>query len=137
MSYCFCSSSSLSLNSANTVFAKKAAPISRLRIRERQFVRTGTDILCPATNCQRGFPLGEQKMLEQTIDIGHYAKVPLHISRSKVSESAKGLWRELAFMSSPEKPQVWIRQESLAEKMGLSTRSIRRLITELEKAQLI
>ena len=75
-------------------------------------------------------------MLEQ-VDIGHYAKIPIHIARANVSESAKAVWRELAFMSSPEKPQAWIRQESLAEKMGLSTRTIRRLITELEKASLI
>lgn len=75
-------------------------------------------------------------MLEQ-VEIGHYAKIPIHIARAKVSKSAKSLWIELALVSSPEKPQVWIRQESLAEKMGVSDRTIRRLIIELEKARLI
>lgn len=75
-------------------------------------------------------------MLEQ-VEIGHYAKIPIHIARAKVSKSAKSLWIELALVSSPEKPQVWIRQESLAEKMGVSDRTVRRLIIELEKARLI
>jgi hypothetical protein len=75
-------------------------------------------------------------MLEP-VDIGHYAKIPIHIARAKVSKSAKSLWIELALVSSPEKPQVWIRQESIAEKMDVSDRTVRRLITELENARLI
>ncbi len=50
--------------------------------------------------------------MTKRINIGHYARVPLYIARAPVSEMAKSLWRELAFVSSPEKPAVWVRQQN-------------------------
>ena len=76
-------------------------------------------------------------MNNENIDIGHYARIPMHIARAKVSENAKAVWREMAFFSSPEKPEIWVRQENMAEKLGLSIRTIRRLLEQLEERDLI
>ncbi len=76
-------------------------------------------------------------MTTKKIDIGHYARVPLYIARAPVSEMAKSLWRELAFVSSPEKPAVGVRQHNFADKLNCCTRTIRRLIKELLEAKLI
>ena len=75
--------------------------------------------------------------MTKRINIGHYARVPLYIARAPVSEMAKSLWRELAFVSSPEKPAVWVRQQNFADKLKCCTRTIRRLIKELLEAKLI
>lgn len=64
-------------------------------------------------------------------------KIPLHILRSKISPSAKLLWIELSLVSSPKRPQVMVQPEELAAKMNLSVRTIRRLVAELVKAQLL
>ncbi len=50
-------------------------------------------------------------------EIGHYARTPLHGARAPVSETAKAMWRELAFLSSPEDPIVWVRQADFAKKL--------------------
>ena len=56
-------------------------------------------------------------------DFGQYAKIPLHVARAAVSETAKAVWRELAFILRPHSPTVWLRQETLSQKLNLSTRT--------------
>ncbi|MEI6806701.1 MAG: helix-turn-helix domain-containing protein [Myxococcaceae bacterium] len=64
-------------------------------------------------------------------------RVPLYVIESKISPSAKLLWVELALVSSPKKPQVFIDLKALAEKIGRSKATVSRLIREIEKAGLI
>ncbi len=75
--------------------------------------------------------------MSSTIDIGHFARIPLHVAHANVPERAKGLWRELAFLSSPEKPNVWLRQQTLAEKLQCSVDVVGRSIKTLIKAGLL
>jgi hypothetical protein len=70
-------------------------------------------------------------------DIGHYARIPLHIARANVSETAKAMWRELAFLSSPESPVVWVRQSDFAKKLKCCTKTIQRALKELVEAELL
>ncbi|MEI6806004.1 MAG: helix-turn-helix domain-containing protein [Myxococcaceae bacterium] len=63
--------------------------------------------------------------------------VPLHVINSKISASAKMLWIELALVSSPKKPLVFVDKKILAEKIGRSKATLSRLIRELEKAGFI
>lgn len=69
-------------------------------------------------------------------EIGHFARIPLHVARADISETAKGLWRELAFLSSP-RPQVWVRQESFAQKLNKCVKTVQRALKELAAAGLI
>ena len=64
-------------------------------------------------------------------------RIPLHVIKSKISPSAKLLWIELALLSSPKKPQVFVDLKALAEKIGRSKTTVSRLIRELEKAELL
>jgi len=70
-------------------------------------------------------------------EIGHFARIPLHVARADISETAKGLWRELAFLSSPQCPNVWVRQQSFAEKLRKCVKTIQRALKELIDAGLI
>ncbi len=72
-----------------------------------------------------------------TIDIGHFARIPEHVAHARVPERAKGVWRELAFLSSPEKPKVWVRQQTLADKLGCSVDTVYRSLRALVKAGLL
>lgn len=69
--------------------------------------------------------------------IGHFARIPLHVARADVSETAKGLWREFAFLSSPEVPTFWVRQETFAKKLNKSVKTIQRALKELAAVGLI
>ncbi len=64
-------------------------------------------------------------------------KIPVHILEAKISPSAKLLWIELSRVSSPKRPQVLANPNTMSEKMGLSVRTIRRLIRELVDAGLL
>ena len=69
--------------------------------------------------------------------MSRFIKIPTHILDSKISASAKLLWIELARVSSPKRPQVVANPKALAEKMGLSVSTVRRIIRELVKAELL
>lgn len=70
-------------------------------------------------------------------DIGHYARIPLHVARADVSETAKGLWREFAYISSPQVPTFWVKQENFAQKLKKSVKTVQRALKELAAAGLI
>lgn len=70
-------------------------------------------------------------------EIGHFARIPMHVARADVSETAKGLWRELAFLSSPQKPQVWVNQKNFADKLNKCVKTIQRALKQLIEAGLI
>jgi len=69
--------------------------------------------------------------------IGHFARIPVHVARADVSETAKGLWRELAFLSSPQCPRVWVKQENFAQRLNKSVKTVQRALKELIAAGLI
>ena len=71
------------------------------------------------------------------VAIGRFAMVPESILRSEVSDKAKLLWMELSLFCSPDKPNLWIRQLTMAEKLSCSVRHIGRLVKELIKANLL
>jgi|GEM_PF-3503108 len=70
-------------------------------------------------------------------EIGHFARIPLHVARADISETAKGLWRELAFLSSPRVPTVWVCQRVFAEKLNKCVKTVQRALKELLDAGLI
>jgi hypothetical protein len=70
-------------------------------------------------------------------DIGHFARIPLHVARADVSETAKAMWRELAFLSSPESPIVWVRQADFAKKLNCCNKTIQRALKELVASNLL
>lgn len=76
-------------------------------------------------------------LVEQTIDIGHYARVPYHVATAKISSRARDVWTLLAMNCTPENPEVWIRQGTLAEQLHCSTDTTCRATQELVKKGLL
>ena len=76
-------------------------------------------------------------MFQETTDIGHYARVPYHVATAKISSRARDVWTLLAMNCSPENPEVWVRQATLAEQLNCSTDTICRAIQELLRAKLL
>ena len=67
----------------------------------------------------------------------HFAIIPAHILASGVSARAKELWAQCALVADKHKNQVWIRQATMAEKLGCSVRTIQRALKELIGARLM
>ncbi len=76
-------------------------------------------------------------MSTAAINIGHFARIPEHVNDAKIPERAKGIWRQLAYWSSPEQPEVWVRQQTVAEKQNCCTHTIGRGIKVLIEAGLL
>lgn len=70
-------------------------------------------------------------------EIGHFARIPVHVARANISETAKGLWREFAFLTSPRSPIVWVCQRVFAAKLNKCVKTVQRALKELIDAGLI
>ena len=57
--------------------------------------------------------------------------------KNQISSRAREVWTLMAFNGSPEKPEVWVRQPTVAEQLGCSTDTIGRALKELMRKGLI
>src|SRR3990172_2401955 len=76
-------------------------------------------------------------MNASVVDIGRFARVPYDVATAKISSRAREVWTLLSFNGSPNNPEVWVRQASLAEQLGCSTDTICRAIRELTRQGLL
>lgn len=76
-------------------------------------------------------------MKKAATPIGRYVMVPYHIVIAPITPRAREVWILIASNGSPEKPEVWVRQPALAEKLRCSTDVIGRAIQELKRARLL
>ena len=66
-----------------------------------------------------------------------FVKIPVQLLETKISANAKLLWIQLARMATKNNSPVWPHPGRMAEKMGLSPSTIRKLTRELVKADLL
>ncbi|HLF67008.1 MAG TPA: hypothetical protein VI522_05255 [Gammaproteobacteria bacterium] len=76
-------------------------------------------------------------MKAKIIDIGRYVRVSQDVMMAKVSPRAQQVWTQIALNGSPEKPDVWVRQPTVAEQLNCSTDTIGRALRELMRSGLI
>ena len=76
-------------------------------------------------------------MKRNVIDIGRYVRVSFDVLMAKLSPRAQQVWTLIASNGSPEKPEVWVRQPTVAEQLGCSTDTIGRALKELIRKGLI
>ncbi|MBN4077506.1 hypothetical protein JYT19_01200, partial [Sulfobacillus acidophilus] len=56
---------------------------------------------------------------------------PFHIARARISERAKGLWRELSITFNSSHGEFYIKQKDVAENLHCSTSTVRRATNQL------
>ncbi|MBN4077475.1 hypothetical protein JYT19_01035, partial [Sulfobacillus acidophilus] len=76
-------------------------------------------------------PLKKEGTLRQGDGAAQFGTTPFHIARARISERAKGLWRELSITFNSSHGEFYIKQKDVAANLHCSTSTVRRATNQL------